>query len=149
MRETLAARRDLLALMLDSLVPPGDGFPGASSVALDHVLAMAAASVDLERLLSDGLRAVEEASRGDGQTDFASLTDEGREQVLRRVERSHAAFFEAMVRQTYDGYYSHPTIVAQLGLDAGPLHPRGHRVEEVDLPDLARVTARGPIYRRT
>ena len=39
----LAARRDLLALVLDTLVPADDGFPGGS-VALDHVLAMAAAS---------------------------------------------------------------------------------------------------------
>ena len=67
--------------------------------------------------------------------------------MLRRVEQSHAESFEALVRHTYDGYYSHPAVVARLGLDAGPLHPRGHRVEAVDLPDLARVTARGPIYR--
>ena len=79
---------------------------------------------------------------------LASLSPDDRESVLRRVEQSHAELFEALVRHTYDGYYSHPTVIARLGLDAGPLHPRGHRVEAVDLPDLARVTARGPIYRR-
>jgi hypothetical protein len=146
-QRTVVERRDLLALVLDTLVPAGDGFPGAGAVALDHVLAMAAASADLDRLLAEGLRAVEAASPAGGAAGFASLGGDDRERVLRRVERSHAQFFEALVRQTYDGYYTHPTVVARLGLDPGPLHPRGHRVEAADGPDLARVTARGPLYR--
>ena len=145
--EPLGAQRDVLALVLDALVPASGGFPGAGAVALDHVLAMAAASADVERLLSAGLRAVEEASQAVGAAGLASLSVDDRENVLRRVEQSHAEFFEALVRRTYDGYYSHPTVIARLGLDASPLHPRGHRVEAVDLPDLARVRARGPIYR--
>jgi hypothetical protein len=51
-----------------------------------------------------------------------------RERVLCRVERSHAQFFETLVRQTYDGYYTRPTVIARLGLDPDPLHPRGHRI---------------------
>jgi hypothetical protein len=53
-RQTLAARRDLLALVLDTLVPASGEFPGAGAVALDHVLAVAAASADAERLLPTG-----------------------------------------------------------------------------------------------
>jgi hypothetical protein len=145
--EPVAARRDLLALVLDALVPAGAGFPGAGAVALDHVLAMAAASAAVERLLGQGLNAVEEASQAHHPGRFAALSVDDRERVLRRVEASHPAFFDALVRHTYDGYYSHPTVIARLGLDASPLHPRGHRVEAVDPPDLARVGARGPIYR--
>jgi hypothetical protein len=147
-QETLAARRDLLALVLSTLVPASGGFPGAGEVALDHVLAMAASSPDVERLLSRGLQAIEAATRAAGAADLSSLSPDDRERVLRRVEQSHAELFEALVRHTYDGYYSHPTVIARLGLDVSPLHPRGHRVEAVDLPDLARVTARGPLYRR-
>ena len=35
-QEPIAARRDLLARVLDTLVPPGDGFPGAGAAALDQ-----------------------------------------------------------------------------------------------------------------
>jgi len=146
-RPLLAARQDLLALVLDVLVPASDGFPGAATVAVDHVLAVAAASADVDTLLSDGLQAVEEATRALGAAGLASLGVDDRERVLRRVEQSHAEFFEALVRHTYDGYYSHPTVITRLGLDASPVHPRGHRVETVDLPDLTRVTGRGPLYR--
>jgi hypothetical protein len=116
-------------------------------VALDHVLAMAAGSSEIDRLLSQGLETIEEASRAHPAAGFVSLGVEDRESLLRRVEQAHAAFFEVLVRHTYDGYYSHPTVLARLGVEAGPLHPRGHRPEEVDLPDLTRVSARGPIYR--
>src|SRR6185369_4571612 len=111
-RPALAAQRDLLVVVLDTLVPADAAFRAAGATAL------------------------------------ASLSVDGREAVLRRVEQSHAAFFEALVGHTYDGYYSHPTVIARLGLDPSPLHPRGHRVETVDAPDLARVAARGPLYRR-
>ncbi len=145
--EPLSARRDLLALVLDALVPAGAGFPAAGAVALDHVLAAGAASADLASLLSRGLHAVEEVARARGAPGLAAMDADDREAVLRSVEHSHGEFFEALVRHAYDGYYGHPTVIARLGLDPGPLHPRGYRVEPVDLPELARVTARGPIYR--
>ena len=147
-REALAARRDLLAAILDALVPPSGEFPGAGAVALDHVVAVATASADLEALLARGLEATEEAARAGGAPTLLALDTGDREHVLRRVEAAHAEFFEALVRHTYDGYYSHPTVITRLGLDPHPPHPRGHRVEPVDHPDLARVAARGPIYRR-
>jgi len=145
--ETVAAERDLLARVLDTLVPAGDGFPAAGAVALDHVLGRAAASADLARLVADGLRAVEEASRIHEVGGFGGLPVDAREWVLRRVEQSHPEFFEALLRHTYDGYYSHRTVLTRLGLDPSPPHPRGHRVEAVDPPPLTRVRARGAIYR--
>jgi hypothetical protein len=145
---SLAAQRDLLTAVLDTLVPAAGDFPGAGAVAVDHVLARAAESNDLASLLALGLEKVEERARRAGAPEFRRLGPDDRETVLRDVERAHADFFEALVRQTYDGYYGHPTIVARLGLDPGPLHPRGHRIESRDAPDLARVIARGPLYRR-
>jgi len=144
---TLAARRELLVLVLDALIPAGSGFPGAGAVALDHVLGAGAASADLESLLSRGLQALEDTARADGAAGLAALSPDERENVLRRVEAAQAEFFEALLRHTYDGYYGHPTVIARLGLDPRPVHPRGHQVESVDMPDLARVAARGPIYR--
>jgi hypothetical protein len=135
----MEAPRDLLVAVLDTLIPPGDGFPGGGEAAADHVLAMAAGSAELGRLLSRGLATL--------HADFAALDGDRREDVLRRVEAADPAFFEALVRHAYDGYYSAPAVVARLGLDPGPVHPHGHRIEAADLPDLSRVRARGPMYR--
>ena len=145
---TLAARRDVLTHVLDTLVPAGTEFPVAGSAALDHVLAMARASTEVDALLSRALGLVEDAARSTA-ADFAALDVEGRERVLRLAEATAGVTFEALVRHAYDGYYSHPAVLTRLGLEPGPLHPRGHRVEAVELPDeLARVAARRAIYRQ-
>jgi hypothetical protein len=142
-----AAKRDLLITVLDTLVPAGEAFPESGALAVDHVLAIAGASPEAGPLLSQALDAVEEAARADGRG-FAGLSIPEREDVLRRVERSHPQAFDALVRHTYDGFYSHPATIARLGLEPGPVQPRGHRIEPAALPDLARVTARGPMFRR-
>jgi Gluconate 2-dehydrogenase subunit 3 len=145
---TLAARRDLLAVVLDTLVPASGGFPGAGAIALDHVLVVAAGAPEIDALLSGGLGAIEEAARAASDAGLAPLDQDARERLLRRVEQSHPVFFDALVRHAYDGYYSHPTIVARLGLEPGPVHPRGHRLAGERALDLAHITARGPLYRR-
>jgi hypothetical protein len=141
---SLAGRRDLLAAVLDTLIPAGDGYPGAGAVALDHVLGVAAASPGVDRLLSGGIGAVHAAARG---VDLAALDAAAREALLRSVEEAQPVFFEALVRHTYEGYYSHPAVVTRLGLDPRPPQPHGHRIEWRETPDLSRVIARGRIYR--
>jgi hypothetical protein len=143
---TLTAERALLIPILDALVPPGGDFPGAGAIALDHILGAAAASPDLDALLCRALHAIGEAAGANG---FASMSADDREAVLRRVEQSQPEAFVALVRHTYFGYYGHPTIITALGLDPTPVQPRGHNASALESPDLARVTERGPIYRRT
>jgi Gluconate 2-dehydrogenase subunit 3 len=140
--------RDLLASVLDTLVPPGEGFPESGALALDHVLAMADASAEAGSLLSEALEAIEEAARAGDVRGFAGLRVVQREDLLRRVERSHREAFDALVRHTYDGFYSHPATITRLGLEPGPVQPRGHRIESAPFPDLGRVAGRGPIFRR-
>ena len=142
----LTAERALLIQILDTLVPPSGHFPGAGTVALDHVLAVAASSTDVDALLSRALHAITEVA---GPNRFASMSEDDRETLLRRVEQSQPEAFTALVRHTYFGYYGHPTVVTALGLDPTPVQPRGHHPDPVDLPALARVTVRGPIYRVT
>jgi len=144
---TLAARRDLLAHVLDTLVPASPEFPIAGSVGLDHVLATAHASTEIDTLLSRALDLVEDAARSTG-ADFAALDVDRRERVLRLAEATDGLTLDALVRHAYDGYYSHPAVLTRLGLEPGPLHPRGHHVEAVELPDeLARVVGGRTTYR--
>jgi hypothetical protein len=147
-REPLAAKRELLIAVLDTLVPAGEAFPESGALALDHVLAIAGASAETGSLLARALDAIETASRGAEAGGFAGLHADRREDLLRGVERSHPEAFDALVRHTYDGFYRHPATIARLGLEPGPVQPRGHRIEPAALPDLARVAARGPIFRR-
>jgi Gluconate 2-dehydrogenase subunit 3 len=144
----LEAKQDLLTLVLDTLVPRSEDFPESGALALDHVLAMASASAELEALLSRALEAIEDETPAGAAPGFRELSAAQREDVLRRVEGAHPEPFEALVRHAYDGFYSHPATIKRLGLEPGPVQPRGYRIEPAALPDLGRVAARGPIYRR-
>jgi hypothetical protein len=139
----LADRRELLAAVLDTLIPADAGFPPAGTIAIEHVLSAAVASGETEALLGRALRAIAEAA-----PDFSALGADEREALLREIECTDPDAFDALVRHTYAGYYSRPQILSRLGLTPGPLHPRGHRIENAGLPDLARVTSRGPLYRQ-
>jgi hypothetical protein len=147
-RGRLGAKRDLLTLVLDTLVPGGEDFPESGALALDHVLSIVEVSAELESLLWRVLEAIEEGTQVGAVRGFAGLSAPEREDVLHRVERSHPEAFEALVRHAYDGFYSHPATITRLGLEPGPVQPRGYRIEPAALPDLGRVVARGPIYRR-
>ena len=147
-RAKLVAKRDLLVSVLDTLVPPSGDFPESGALAVDHVLAMADASAEAGSLLSQALEATEEAAQAGDARGFAGLSIAQREDLLRRVERSHPEAFDALVRHTYDGFYSHPATITRLGLEPGPVQPRGHRIESAPFPDLGRVAGRGPIFRR-
>src|SRR5437660_1750861 len=93
----LAAQRDLLALVLDTLVPAGEAFPESGALALDHVLAMAAASSEIESLLSRALEAIESSVRAGNIRAFSELGAAQREDLLRRVERSVPEPFEGLL----------------------------------------------------
>jgi hypothetical protein len=146
-RAGLAEKRDLLAAVLETLVPPSEDFPESGALALAHVLALADASAEVGTMLTRAIEAIE-AAQGAQVGGFAALSVTEREELLRRVERSSPEAFDALVRHTYDGFYSHPATITRLGLDPGPVQPRGHRIESGVLPDLGRVAARGPIFRR-
>jgi len=81
----LGAKRELLTLVLDTLVPGGEDFPESGGLALDHVLAVASESAELESLLSRALEAVEDETRAGGARGFAGLSATHREDVLRRT----------------------------------------------------------------
>ena len=147
-RERLLAKRSLLIAVLDTLIPAGEGFPESGALALDHVVAIADASAQAGALLSHALDAIDAAARRDGTRAFERLSVAEREDVLRRVESSDPQAFDVLVRHAYDGFYSHPAITTRLGLEPGPVQPRGHRIEPAALPDLTRVAGRGPIYRQ-
>jgi Gluconate 2-dehydrogenase subunit 3 len=147
-RELLLAKRSLLVAVLDTLIPAGEGFPESGALALDHVVAIADASAQAGALLSRALDAIDLAARRDGTGAFERLSVAEREDALRHVESSDPQAFDALVRHAYDGFYSHPATTTRLGLEPGPVQPRGHRIEPAALPDLTRVAGRGAIYRQ-
>lgn len=138
----------LLESVLDRIIPRDAGFPGAGELGMAwHIDRVAGGRTDLKRLFSSGLAQVELVSHRRYSAEFTALTDEQKDTVLLQVESQAPAFFNELVRQTYNAYYTHPRVLGLLGLEVRPPQPRGHHVEPLDLGLLEGVKRRGKAYR--
>ena len=135
--------------VLDRIIPRQGEIPGAGELDiaayLDRVLGE---SPKLRAFFSHGLVAVELTAEGQFKKGFTDLTDEEKIAVLREVEAAEGEFFNTLVWQTYNGYYTHPKVKLRLGADARPPQPQGYPLEKGDLSGLEKVRQRGPIYRQ-
>ena len=141
------SQHSLATAVLDRLIPSQGEMPGAGEAGTaDYLDGIAAGSAGIARLFSAGLQDIEIAAAQQG-SEFKELRSDQQDEVLREVETDSPQFFDLLVRHTYNGYYSNPTVVELLGLDPRPPQPRGNRVERGDLSSLQVVAERGQAYR--
>ena len=142
------SHRDLLNAVVDRIIPPGDGVPGAGEVGVaEQVEGIAGVAPQSRALLANGLKAIEATSGGSYSKAFVGLSDREKTEVLEQVELQHAEFFAALVRETYSGYYSSPDVLRGKGLPVAAPQPGGYEVEPFDESLLEGVRKRGKAYR--
>lgn len=124
-------QRNLLTAALNRIIPAQDQFPGAGDMdgaawVEQAVIARAAAdqaaayksgnsTPDLRRLFTEGLAQLEIAAAQRGVAAFIQLSPEHQDDALRQIESEHPDFFNALVRQCYNGYYTNPDIFDLIG----------------------------------
>ena len=140
--------RELLAAVVDRIIPPGDGLPGAGEVGVaEHVEGIAGVSPRSRALLTNGLKAIETTGGRAHSKGFTGLSDEEKTEVLKQVESEQAEFFAVLVRETYSGYYSSPEALRVKGVPLAAPQPAGYEVEPFDAALLEGVRKRGKVYR--
>ena len=96
----------------------------------------------------EGIRQVRLESERRHARAFEELAGAEKDAVLRHVEGASPRFFEALVSQVYQGYYSHPTVVRLLGLEVRPPQPLGHTLPPFDPTLMRSMSQRGALYRQ-
>ena len=141
------AQESLLKDVIDRIVPAEGEFPGAGDLGVTAYIDKAVGrSAALKRLFPAGLAHIEiTASKALGR-EFSDLSGEERDVVLRQVEQEQSVFFDALVQQTYNGYYTNPAIFPLIGYQHPP--PRDYPVKPFDPSLLDKVRQRGPVYRQ-
>ncbi|MDP6498954.1 MAG: gluconate 2-dehydrogenase subunit 3 family protein [Dehalococcoidia bacterium] len=141
-------QRKMMFHVLNRIIPPGDGFPGAGDLGIVRYLdAVVSSSAQLKRRFTEGLARIEIAGQEDGPAGFASLRYDAKDKVLRQVESALPEFFASLVKQTYNGYYTNATVLGLLGPEVRAPQPLGHDVEPGDLSTLEAISKRGTAYR--
>jgi hypothetical protein len=141
------AQIDLVTKVLNRIIPANENLPGAGEIAVDFLDEVVSGSPRPKRIFSQGLSYIEIAAYRLYSQDFHCLSGEQMDAVLRQVEADEAEFFDLLVRQTYNGYYTDPRIVGLLGLEARPPQPLGHRVDQGTIMLIENVKNRGIAYR--
>ena len=123
--------------------------PGAGDLGLaEFVEGVVRMQPSLRRLFSEALTQVEILAgrrNGDG---FGALDGEAQDAVLKEMEASNPAFFDELVRQTYNGYYTNLQVFE--GLDyAPPTKEQAERQPELlDESLLEQQKQRAPFWRQ-
>jgi hypothetical protein len=141
------AQIELVTPILNRIIPPSENMPGAGEIAVGFLDKVVSGSPRLKRIFSRGLSLIEVGSYRSYRLGFLSLSGEQKDAVLRQVEADDGEFFDLLVRQTYNGYYTDPRVVKLLGLEVRPPQPLGHRVDMGDIRLIENVQNRGTVYR--
>ena len=139
----------LLAEVINRIIPAEDGFPGAGDLGLTSNIDVAVANSPLlKKLFVEGLAQIEiEAHKADGK-EFKDLSSQDKDQLLRGIERERPEFFQILVQQTYNAYYTNPTVYPLIGYEGYPPQPNGYPMKPFDESLLDNVRKRAPFYKQ-
>lgn len=143
------AQRETLTAALNRLIPSAEGRPAAGDLGIADFIEQAAAGRPARtRLFVEGLAAIGIAAAGAHPDGFAALPAEGQDAALRQVEASHPAFFDELVLQTYNGYYTHRAVHEAIGYNVPGTAAPVDQLELLDEALLARQKQRAPFWTR-
>lgn len=144
-----SAQRELLDAVLDRIIPPQDNRPGAGSLGIgDFVESVAVGEPGLIRLFMQGLAAIEISAAERGPEGFAALSNDAKDDALRSVGASHSDFFEQLVLQVYNGYYTNLTVFDSIGYNLPSVPEPGVKLELLDDSLLEAQRQRPPFWTR-
>ena len=140
---------DLLRLMLNRIIPRDGAMPGAGDLGLvEFVEGVVAKQTSLRRLFSEALTQVEILAGRRNADGFGALDGEAQDEVLKDVELSNPVFFDELVRQTYNGYYTNIQVFERLDY-APPTKEQAERQPELlDESLLEQQRERAPFWRQ-
>lgn len=142
-------QRALVKGVLARIIPAEGKLPDAGALGLvDFIEAAISRQPNHRRRFIDGLADIEITASRQGSQVFAELPGPAKDATLRAVEASNADFFEELVRQTYNGYYTHPRILNLIGYSPTPPRPQGEQPELLDETLLAKQRQRAPFWKK-
>jgi hypothetical protein len=138
-------QRELLAAALNRIIPAERNLPAAGDLGgAEFVEQWVAKDNGMRRLFTQGMAHIQITAAAQGGA-FLEMSVAAQDAVLRQVESEQRQFFEALVVQTFNGYYTNPRVL-QL-IDYNP----ADQVQAPQLLDtrlLEKQRQRAPFWRR-
>jgi hypothetical protein len=143
------AQRSLLTDVIDRIIPPKDQHPGAGELGIAAFIEDAAAgTTGLTRLFNEGLAQIDVAAGQSPAGAFEALANADKDELLRDIEAANPTFFDQLVLQTYNGYYTNPKVFEVIGYTVPTLAPPGSQPELLDVSLLDEQREREPFWKK-
>jgi len=143
------AQRELLSAVLNRIIPGQGDRPGAGDLGVaSFVERVAAGAPGPTRLFNEGLNAINVAASKDHSGGFLAMPEEAKDDTLREIEAANPLFFDQLVQQTYDGYYTDTRVFDVIGYNVPKPPVGGARPKLLDESLLEKQRQRAPFWRR-
>lgn len=135
----------LVGLVLEEIVPVGDGMPSVTSVGgAEYLQFVGLEYPSIQEELKNFLTALARASHAMFGTGFQELPGERRTQLLNQLEKHSAPkLFGSFVRYVYESYYTQPLVLGLIACEVRPISA----TDEDDAQLLLPVRKLGRKYR--
>jgi hypothetical protein len=142
------SERDLLRVVMDEIIPAGEGMPAASEVgSVDHLDRLMSRDPQIAGRIRESVVLLERLSREQFQSSFGLLPHDKRLTVLKLFERRNAASFSSLRDFIYEAYYVQPRVWELVGYECFTTNGAGPRMTDFDENLLAKVKTKPRNYR--
>ena len=138
-----------MTAVLNRIIPPNDQMPGAGDLGIAAFIEdVAARSTDLTRLFNEGLAEIAVTAGKNSTQAFESLSNTSKDELLKAVETALPVFFDQLVLQTYNGYYTNPAVFKAIGYELPKTPTPGAQPELLDVSLLDQQRQREPFWKK-
>ena len=139
------AQRELLTAMLNCIIPAQGDHPAAGDFQIaDFVERAISPDPELRGKLTTGLTQTETAAAKLANAKFTQISPAKQETVLKEIQAENPAFFDLVLRQCYNGYYTNPQIQDLIGYQRAT--PESYQYEPMDQSLLEPQKQRAPFW---
>ena len=101
------AQQSLLTAALNCVIPEEGNMPGAGDLGvIEFIETLVAPDPKLRRLVNEGLSQIVVAASVQSGQEFVDLDKDDQNEALKEVQAQQPAFFDFLLRQCYNGYYT-------------------------------------------
>jgi hypothetical protein len=143
------AQRSLLSEVINRIIPAKDELPGAGDLGIAaSIEETAAGTPELTRLFNDGLAQIDVTFGRGSAGGFEALSNTAKDSLLRSIETANPVFFDQLVLQTYNGYYTNAAVFELIGYSLPRPAPPGSQPELLDASLLDQQRQREPFWKK-
>jgi Gluconate 2-dehydrogenase subunit 3 len=140
--------RDVLRIVMDEIIPAGDGMPAASEVgSADYLARLMGGNSQIAERIRGSVAVLEGLSRDHFQSSFGLLQHDDRLTLLTMFERQDAASFSSLRDFVYEAYYLQPRVWELLGYQCFTTNRVGPQMNAFDEKVLGKVQKMPRNYR--